>query len=119
MTPDKQNEAAQAGDGALLGVLEEMVKHGTERHNEAVVLMYDKEDGFWISTVDCGCHHYPVKDIEGTKRKTLGAAIEAAVRWHNKEGEKWYMSFLKRLSVSLPNKAITHTPSPEVRPASK
>jgi hypothetical protein len=97
------------GCSDLLGVLEEMVKHGTERRGEAVVLMYDEEDGFWLSTVDCGCRHYPVKDLTGTKRKTLAAAIKAAVDWHNKQGEKWYMSWLKRLPVPSPNRNLDQT----------
>lgn len=75
----EKGQVPSVGCGALLGVLEEMVKNGTERSGEAVVLMYDEEDGFWISTVDCGCRHHPIKDIEGTKRKTLGDAIDAAM----------------------------------------
>lgn len=81
-----------------LAALQELVRHGTEHRGEAVVLMYDHEDGFFISTVDTGCHHYPVKEVDSEKtHRTLEAAIVAAVKWHNKQGEKRYMSHLKRI----------------------
>jgi hypothetical protein len=66
----------------VLEVLEFLVKNGTERRGEAVVLMYDDEDGFFLSSVDTGCWHHPVKDVDlSAKRKTLKEAILAAKEW--------------------------------------
>ncbi len=81
-----------------LSALQELVRHGTERRGEAIVLMYDEEDGFFISTVETGARHYPVKEIDSEVRHaTLAKAIEAAVAWHNAQREKWYMSYLKKI----------------------
>ena len=84
----------------ILATLEQLVKHGTEKRGEALVLMYDEEDGFFISTIDTGCHHHPVKELDlGTTHKTLAEAVIAAAEWHNKQGEKWYMEHLKSVPV--------------------
>ena len=86
----------------VLDALEQLVKHGTEKRGEAVVLMFDHEDGFFVSTVETGARHYPVKEPnpEAT-HKTLAGAVIAAAEWHNKQGEKWYMSYLKRVPVPV------------------
>lgn len=69
--------------------LQKMVNGRTERQGQAVVLMWDDEDGFWVSSVDCGCRHHPVKDLTDRKHKTLSAAVKAAVNWHNEDIKKW------------------------------
>lgn len=92
--------AQPVASGELFNALQRLVKHGTERRGEAVVLMFDEEDGFWLSTVDCGCHHYPVKDITGAKRKTLAEAVKAAVAWHNKQREKPHRDYLKHIPLN-------------------
>lgn len=85
---------------AVLDVLEQLVKHGTEKRGEAVVLMFDHEDGFFLSTVETGTRHWPVKDSgDGVVRKSLAEAVVAAAEWHNSQGEKWYMEHLKRVPV--------------------
>lgn len=78
-----------------IGVLEHLVKHGTEKRGEAIVLMYDEEDGFWLSTIDCGVRHFPVKDLDDIKRTTLRQAIRAAAEWHNEEAKKPWRSHVK------------------------
>jgi hypothetical protein len=126
-TQSKPKSAEQpSGEGlsssALFSVLEQLVKHGTEKRGEAVCLMWDEEDGFFISTVETGAHHYPVKDIDtGTKHETLANAVLAAAEWHNKQGEKWYMTWLKRIplnaDVDLPDTATQDSASKSSNPA--
>ena len=92
---------AEATDGDVLGCLELLVKHGTEHRGESLVLCYDEEDGFFLSTVETGTRHHPVKDLTGAKRDTLADAIVAAAHWHNKQGEKHYMSHLLPIAVDF------------------
>lgn len=64
--------------------LEQLVQKGTELRGQSLCLMYDEEDGFFLSTVETGCHNYPVKDIDTSARHgTLAEAVDAAVEWHN------------------------------------
>jgi hypothetical protein len=84
----------------LFSVLEQLVKHGTEKRGEAICLMWDEDDGFFVSTVETGVCHYPVKELEDTKRETLADAVLAAAEWHNKQGEKWYMKWLKPIPLN-------------------
>lgn len=116
-TKSKPKSAEQpSGEGlsssALFSVLEQLVKHGTERRGEAICLMWDEEDGFFISTVETGAHHYPVKELDTSiKRKTLAEAVLAAAEWHNKQGEKWYMTWLKRISLNANCAGATPAPT--------
>lgn len=110
-TQSKPENAEQpSGEGlsssALFSVLEQLVKHGTEKRGEAICLMWDEEDGFFISTVETGRHHYPVKDSDtAAKRETLAEAVLGAAEWHNKQGEKWYMTWLKRIPLNTQDHA--------------
>lgn len=73
---------------AMLNGLQDLVRHGTERRGEAVVLMYDHQDGYFISTVDTGCQHHPVKDLNGKRCARLSEAIIEAIRWHNHDAKR-------------------------------
>ena len=75
---------------ALLAALEEIVK--SERHWEDILLCYDEEDGFWISTVERGrSYKYPTHELDlASRRATLAEAIKAAVDWHNKDAQRPY-----------------------------
>lgn len=97
---DSGSSAMAVANDPLFSVLEQLVKHGTEKRGEAICLMWDDDDGFFISTVETAAHHYPVKELDTSiKRETLAEAVLAAAKWHNKQGEKWYMAWLKRIQI--------------------
>ncbi len=70
----------------LITQLGNLVKERTDKGGRSLVLMWDHEDGFFISTIDSGTRHFPVLDMDtGSTHATIAEAIKAAVEYHNKE----------------------------------
>lgn len=102
--------ATNAAPAAMLSCLQELIRHGTEKRSEAVVLKYDHVDGYWLGTVDSNCRQHPIKDISGRARSTLMAAIVAAVEWHNQQGEKHYLAHLRKIASPLISSPVALNP---------
>ncbi len=84
-----------------LKALETIVREHTQHQCKAIALMYDEEDGYFITTIDCGTYHFPVLDRNTSiVRKNLKEAVIAAVEYHNEERKKWYLEH--REEIKLP-----------------